>query len=210
MGRAGFVDFVIVLIVLVIVCAFLMRGVSMMNRRIDGSDDEQIDSDTDKMQFVFERRALVNCAETRLPCTTDRQCYDNCINTNLTSDMHCDEGFCTARVPFVGGHRPEDFVCDPKLGLLNVFTASEFVVTQLCVSTYRDLVDDLGEPRPYLCGSGGRLDIDLVTRQFTVDDCVCASGYTHMLFNQGALTRAIPVCIPNKSAVLFSRIYEQT
>ncbi|AXU41576.1 PIF-3 [Alphabaculovirus altermyunipunctae] len=205
----SFVDFVIVLIALVVVCAFVMRGVSMLNRA--QHDDEPIDDSTDtKMRLVYEKHALVNCAETRLPCTTDRQCYDNCLNTNLTSDIHCDEGFCTARVPFVGGHRPDDFVCDPKLGLLNVFTASEFVVTQLCISTYRDLVDDLGDPRPYLCDSGGRLDIDLVTRQFTVDDCVCASGFTRMLFSQGALTRAIPVCVPNRSVQLYSRIYELT
>lgn len=198
-------DLLLLLIILFVVCVFCLRGVTLLNRQ---SEADAPPADDEMMRLVFDRPALVDCAETRLPCLSDRQCYDNCASINLTSDMHCDEGFCTARVPFVGGHRPEDFVCDQSLGLLTVFTASEFVVSQLCISTYRDVVDDFGEPRPYLCGEGGTLDIDLVNRQFTVDDCTCADNYTKMMFNQGALARAVPVCLPDNVTTIFARVYD--
>ncbi|AAC70329.1 LdOrf-143 peptide [Lymantria dispar multiple nucleopolyhedrovirus] len=157
------------------------------------------------LELVFERNGIVNCARTRLPCVRDDQCRDNCARQVTAGEFECEEGFCAIRESNASG-RPDDFECDQTRGLLNVFAASEFVVTQTCVSVYRDLIDDLGEPRPYLC-EGGELDIDLVGRQFSANDCRCAAGFRKMVFDQTALARSIPVCIPSRLADVYSRFY---
>jgi hypothetical protein len=124
------------------------------------------------------------------------------------SNVECNGGFCTARDAQVSGQDTHNIDCDSSLGLIKAFIASEFVVDQICISTYRDVIDDLGQPRPYLCESG-KLDINLVTRPFSANDCVCAGGFTKMLFNQTALARSIPVCIPNRLANIYKKIYDQ-
>lgn len=54
---------------------------------------------------------------------------------------------------------------------------------------------------------GGELDIDLVGRQFSANDCRCAAGFRKMVFDQTALARSIPVCIPSRLADVYSRFY---
>ncbi|ADD73821.1 PIF-3 [Lymantria xylina nucleopolyhedrovirus] len=157
------------------------------------------------LELVFERNGIVNCARTRLPCVRDDQCRDNCARQVTAGEFECEEGFCAIRESNATS-RPDDFECDQRLGLLNVFAASEFAVAQTCVSVYRELIDDLGSPRPYLC-EGGALAIDLVERQFSANDCRCADGFRKMAFDQTALARSIPVCIPTRLADVYSRFY---
>lgn len=197
---------IIVIIVLYIMSFYLMRTIQTIN---DNETHDVVRANTDPriaMDIVFDRNGVVDCNSTRLPCVSDRQCIDNCLIQTAVGALVCDNGFCGNRDSGITG-RPDDFECDPALGLFKAFVASEFVVDQLCISTYRDIVDDFGEPRPYLC-TNGTLDIDLANRQFTAADCTCSSGYTKMLFNQTALARSIPVCIPNRSRAIFSKIYE--
>ncbi|ABY65828.1 ac115-like protein [Orgyia leucostigma nucleopolyhedrovirus] len=195
-----FVGFSVVLLVLILVFYVCYNQTLHLIR-----DENESIAASNPMQFVFERNGIVDCAHTKLPCVTDRQCVDNCAIQNAVGTMVCDEGFCSNRDAQVSG-RPDDFECDSALGLIKVFVASEFVVNQLCISTYRDIVDDSGQRRPYVCDDGV-LDLDLANRQFTADDCVCDTGYTKMIFNQTALVRSVPVCVPNSSAAMYARVY---
>ncbi|ACF05395.1 hypothetical protein [Adoxophyes orana nucleopolyhedrovirus] len=163
------------------------------------------DNDSDPLNFIFDQNGMVNCNQTRLPCVTNRQCLENCNGHNILGTMICEEGFCVSRDAYVSG-RPDDFECDSSLGLITVYVASEFIINKICISMYRELVDDLGTLRPYVC-ENGQLNIELSKRQFTPDDCVCDNGFTKMIFNQTALARAIPVCINNSSVVLFNKVY---
>ncbi|QYC92743.1 Per os infectivity factor 3 [Trabala vishnou gigantina nucleopolyhedrovirus] len=158
------------------------------------------------MQFVYEQNGVVDCVQTKLPCVTDRQCVDNCIMQNAIGVTVCEEGFCTNVDANVSG-RPDDFECDAALGLIKVFAASEFVVNQFCISTYRDIIDDLGKTRPYVCDNG-ILNIDLVNRQFSPSDCACVYGHTKLVYDQTAFARSIPVCVPNSLTPIYKRIYE--
>jgi Per os infectivity factor 3 len=207
-------SFAIQLCVLVVVVLIIALFSMMTVFRLDADHRREIENantrlihEPDEMRFVFERYNAVDCTRTRIPCVVDRQCLDNCQSQNMTGNLVCYEGFCAARDANVSG-RPDDFECDAKIGLLTAFVASEYIVTQLCVSTYRDVIDDLGEPRPYLCG-GGTLDINLLERQFAPSDCRCASGYRRMLFHQTAWARSIPVCIPNRSYNVYNKIYQE-
>lgn len=195
------------LVALFIVCFYLMRTIKAFN---DNETTAIVDANQSRPQsaidLVFDRNGVVDCTSTRLPCVTDRQCMDNCAVQNAVGALVCDNGFCANRDASLTG-RPDDFECNIALGLIKVFVASEFVVDQICISTYRDIVDDFGEPRPYLC-EHGTLDIDLVNKQFSSADCTCAAGYTKMLFNQTALARSIPVCIPNRARNVFSKVYD--
>ncbi|WBB27202.1 PIF-3 [Mythimna sequax nucleopolyhedrovirus] len=190
---------VVVIIALLIVCYYVMKGADNLNKLRPNTPSSLID-------LVFHRNGIVDCTSTRLPCVMDRQCADNCAVQNATGALVCENGFCMNRDASLTG-RPNDFECDISLGLIKVFVASEFVVDNLCISTYRDIVDDFGEPRPYLCGGGGTLDIDLANRQFSPADCTCAAGFTKMIFNQTALARTIPVCIPDRAANVYRKIY---
>ncbi|AIE47828.1 pif3 [Peridroma alphabaculovirus] len=195
---------VVVLIVLFIICYYVIAAL----RELNAADEARVAAAAASapMDLVFDRNGIVDCTHTRLPCVTDRQCTDNCAVQNAVGALVCDHGFCANRDPSVTG-RPDDFHCDIALGLVKVYVASEFVVDQVCISTYRDIVDDLGEPRPYIC-DGGALDIDLVNRPFSVADCSCADGYTKMLFNQTALARSVPVCIPSRADAVYRRVYD--
>nr|ANS71028.1 per os infectivity factor 3 [Lymantria dispar multiple nucleopolyhedrovirus] len=199
----------VLIVALMIVAYYCLATVSFMDNEVANETENVAAAATTPMEFVFDRNGVADCNRTHLPCVSDTQCRNNCAISGAGGggEFTCNEnGFCAIRDSNVTG-RPDDFECDAALGLLNVFAASEFVVTQTCVSTYRDLVDDLGEPRPYLCGGGGRLSIDVVDRQFSADDCQCAQGYTKMLFDQTALARSIPVCIPTSSANLYAKVY---
>ncbi|AGA16266.1 pif-3 protein [Thysanoplusia orichalcea nucleopolyhedrovirus] len=163
--------------------------------------------ETPLFNFTFQRNRGVDCSLNRLPCVTDQQCRDNCVISSAANELTCQDGFCNASDALVDAQAPDLIECDPALGLVHVFAAGgDFVVAQTCVSTYRDLVDDTGTPRPYLCGDG-RLNINLNTVQFSPDACDCANGFEKMLFRQTALARTIPVCIPNHMANLYRRVY---
>ncbi|QWO71644.1 per os infectivity factor 3 [Orgyia pseudotsugata single capsid nuclopolyhedrovirus] len=197
-----FVGFIVILATLMLLFFSCFAQAKQLIRNVDADVDAVA---ANPMQFVYERNGIVDCAHTRLPCVADRQCVDNCAIQNLVGTMVCDEGFCINRDAQVSG-RPDNFECDAALGLIKVFAASEFVVNQLCISTYRDVVDDLGKRRPYVCDEGV-LDLDLTNRQFSANDCNCAIGYTKMVFNQTALARSVPVCVPDSSASVYARIY---
>ncbi|AIU41339.1 pif-3 [Sucra jujuba nucleopolyhedrovirus] len=200
-----YVGFLLLLLVFFILYIFTMRYV----RQLFILQEQEIEADTQNpMTLVFSQNGIVDCVQTKLPCVSNRQCTDNCALQNAIGVLECDQGFCVLRDPQIAGNRPDDFECDPKLGLVKVFAASEFVVDQLCISLYRDVFDDLGDPRPYVCDSGD-INVDLVERPFSIEDCRCSNGFTRMVFNQTALARSIPVCIPNLSANLFSRIYNE-
>lgn len=159
------------------------------------------------LNFTFQHNRGVDCSLNRLPCVTDQQCRDNCVISSAASELTCQDGFCNATNALLNAQAPDLIECDPALGLLHIFSAGgDFVVSQACVSTYRDLVDDTGTPRPYLCNNG-RLNMNLDTVQFSPDACECSSGYEKMLFRQTALARTIPVCIPNHLANLYRRVY---
>jgi hypothetical protein len=163
--------------------------------------------DTPLFDFSFQRNRGVDCALNRLPCITDQQCRDNCVIASAASELLCEQGFCSAADVLANGQPPNLIECDPALGLLNVFAVGgDFVVSQTCVSTYRDLVDDNGNVRPYICDSGN-LTLNLNTIQFSPQSCECLQNYAKMLFHQTALARTIPVCIPRDLINLYSRIY---
>lgn len=160
------------------------------------------------MKFAFQRNPGTDCALNRLPCVTDQQCRDNCIVASAATNLTCNSGFCSATNALTEAQVPDSEIdCDPALGLMRVYAAGgDFVVAQTCVSTYRDLVDDTGAPRPYLCNNG-TLRLNLDTTQFTSNACTCASGYNKLLFRQTALARAVPVCIPAHLNNLYQRVY---
>ncbi|AKR14117.1 per os infectivity factor 3 [Dasychira pudibunda nucleopolyhedrovirus] len=160
------------------------------------------------MQFAFQRARAVDCALNRLPCVTSQQCRDNCVIASAASDLTCDNGFCSATNTLADAQAPGSAIeCDPALGLLRVYAAGgDFVVSQTCVSTYRDLVDDTGAARPYLCDAGA-LRLELDTTPFSADACTCAAGYDKLMFRQTALARTVPVCIPTHAASLYRRVY---
>lgn len=200
----AFIGYVTLLVTLIILYFYLLK---LANASIDENYKTEIRHTNNPVQIKFAQNGIVDCIHTRLPCVTDRQCRDNCSLQNAVGGTVCFEGFCSSQDLNVA-NRPDDFVCDPRLGLINVFVASEFVMDQICISLYRDVVDDLGEPRPYLCDNGV-LDLDLASRQFTANDCTCAARYTKMLFNQTALARTIPVCIPDAAINVYSKIYSR-
>ncbi|QBC76022.1 pif3 [Neophasia sp. alphabaculovirus] len=160
------------------------------------------------MDLVFQRDRGLDCALNRLPCVTDQQCRDNCVIASAASQLNCEAGFCNATNALIDAQAPDSVIdCDPALGLLRIYAAGgDFVVAQTCVSTYRDLVDDTGATRPYLCDDGA-LRLNLNTTQFSADACTCAVGYVKMLFRQTALARTVPVCIPERMSGLYKRVY---
>jgi Per os infectivity factor 3 len=158
-------------------------------------------------EFSFPRNRGIDCALNRLPCITDDQCRDNCVIASAASELTCEQGFCNAADALVNAQSPDLIECDPALGLMHVFAVGgDFVVSQTCVSTYRDLIDDSGSPRPYLCDNG-TLSLNLHATQFSAQSCECLPNYEKMIFRQTALARTIPVCIPVEVANIYRRIY---
>lgn len=160
------------------------------------------------LNLAFQRRRGVDCALNRLPCVTDQQCRDNCVVAGAAGAPACDNGFCSATDALAEARPPGSATeCDPALGLLRVYAAGgDFVVAQTCVSTFRDLVDDTGAARPYLCDAGA-LRLNLDTAPFSAEACTCAAGYDRLLFRQTALARTVPVCIPSRLTSLYRRVY---
>ncbi|QDL56952.1 PIF-3 [Dione juno nucleopolyhedrovirus] len=197
------------LLFLILVVAIVYMYTFGFVRRFMHADAAQRQGVMVPMEFSFQRVRAVDCALNRLPCVTDQQCRDKCVVASAANDLSCDNGFCSATNALAAGTPTPDSGndCDPALGLLRVYTAAgDFVVSQTCVSTYRDLVDDTGAARPYLC-DGGVLRLNLDTTQFSADACTCADGYEKLLFRQTALARTVPVCIPSRMATLYRRVY---
>ncbi|AKC91664.1 pif3 [Lambdina fiscellaria nucleopolyhedrovirus] len=194
----------VILIVLFIIYFYAIVGINRLNEM--AIRHQNFETQNDSLQFVFERNGIVDCTATHLPCVTDRQCRENCTRQNAVGELVCNSsGFCSNADARISG-RPDDFKCDASLGLVTVFVASEFVVDHMCISTYRDLIDDEGQLRPYLCDKG-QVELELTHRSFSADDCQCLPNYTKMLFDQTALARTIPVCIPNDRANIYKFIY---
>nr|AIU36681.1 ORF35 pif-3 [Cydia pomonella granulovirus]AIU36823.1 ORF35 pif-3 [Cydia pomonella granulovirus]AIU36960.1 ORF35 pif-3 [Cydia pomonella granulovirus]AIU37102.1 ORF35 pif-3 [Cydia pomonella granulovirus]QDW81095.1 pif-3 [Cydia pomonella granulovirus] len=187
MWWAVFLILMVIVGMVVLVNGWLRTDLANMNRRVN---------------IAFERHNILDCDAVNVPCVTDAQCRDNCRGGLV---MHCNAGGFCAR-----GARVDSSVedCDASRGLVVVLNAVEgIVVERMCVSLYRDVVEDDGKLRPYVCGSGGSMWLDLETDMFSVEDCVCAAGYTRFSYSSGAFTRTIPVCIPNASAALYQRVY---
>lgn len=198
--------FFTIIIVLIIVYYYCITKVAAINEDTFQQTKMSLEHPID---IVFERNGTVDCSLTRLPCITNQQCIDNCVNRNIfvgNNTMVCDQGYCLTRDSQITGSSQETKECDQSLGLIRAFVASEFVVGQVCISTYRDVVDDQGQIRPYVCDNG-LLDINVAERQFSVNDCICDTGYTRFIFSQTSFVRNIPVCVPDAQASLFTRIY---
>lgn len=155
------------------------------------------------VKLLFERDNIVNCDAVPLPCVTDEQCVDNCQGGMF---MRCQQGFCRKYI------QPVEFVgvddCDISRGMVMVLTAVDtFLIQRMCISLYRDVIDDNSDVRPYICDQGEML-VDLENRPFSIADCTCRSGFTKFAYHQGAFARSTPVCIPNNLANLYSRIYD--
>lgn len=208
------VAFILVLIVYLYTFKFIQnfilaerqqQPVNMINHALLHNDN----TDEFLFNFAFERSRGTDCALNKLPCVTDQQCRDNCVIANAASELACRNGFCNASNALASATPPpsDTTECDPALGLMRIFPAGgDFVVSQTCVSVYRDLVDDTGAVRPYIC-VGGQLQLNLDTQQFNVNACECPAETQKMSFRQGALARTIPVCLPALSAPLYDRVY---
>lgn len=155
-----------------------------------------------RLTMVYERDNVRECGAVQVPCVTNKQCQDNC---RLGLTFACRDGFCSpnfAQATFVG---PEE--CDASRGMIMALVALDaFVVERVCISMYRDVIDDTSALRPYVCANG-IMSVDLETRPFSVGDCECAPGDTRLTFSAGAYARDTPVCIPEMRAPLYSRVY---
>ncbi|AAG27327.1 PxORF29 peptide [Plutella xylostella granulovirus] len=156
-------------------------------------------TDHRKVNLAFERfNNVIDCDKNRTPCITDAQCRDNCEDGVL---MTCEQGFCGIKV------QRETTFCDIERGMITVLEAlNSFVVKETCISTYRDVIDDDSNLRPYVC-EGGEMNINLEDGPFAVEDCQCRQGFTRFAYSQGAFSRTIPVCIPNRLATIYDRVY---
>ncbi|AGQ20293.1 pif-3 [Clostera anastomosis granulovirus A] len=161
-----------------------------------------VDMQDTRLRVLFERHNITDCDTVNVPCVTDAQCRDNCVSGLV---MHCnDGGFCSAGTRYV---LSETEKCDPARGLVVVFNAVENLgFERVCVSLYRDVIEDGGELRPYVC-EHGVMNVSLEERPFSVEDCECDDGYTKFVYTQGAYNRPTPVCLTNEQGKLFSRIY---
>ncbi|AKN80713.1 per os infectivity factor 3 [Diatraea saccharalis granulovirus] len=158
-----------------------------------------------EVKMVFDRHNILDCNLINVPCVTNEQCRDNCREGML---HRCNEwGFCQRTVQHHQQQEEELDDCDASRGLITILNAMGEIVKKMCVSLYRDVIDDNGNLLPYVCTPGNML-IDLEQRPFNVSDCICASGYTRFSYSPGAFSRSTPVCIPNVSAALFRRVYE--
>ncbi|AKS25369.1 pif-3 [Clostera anastomosis granulovirus B] len=159
---------------------------------------------TKQIRIAFERRNILDCDAVNVPCVSNDQCVDNCRGGLM---MSCNSsGFCS-RALQATINDPE--TCDANRGMIAVINAlgsGGVISDSVCVSLYRDVVDDSGELREYVC-DGGNMDLQLETRPFDVSDCECAPNYTKFTFVSGAFTRPTPVCVPNSLAVLYERVY---
>ncbi|AUA60332.1 PIF-3 [Operophtera brumata nucleopolyhedrovirus] len=194
-------NYYVVLLILFLLCYFCYSAVDNLNLLQNHIQDEKNEI---VMNLTFEHDGIVNCLENRIPCVIDSQCHDNCLASNLTNSLSCQDGYCSISAASTQDNNEQ---CDATKGLITVFIASEFITGQLCISTYRDVIDDNGSARPYICDSGV-LDVNLLSRPFTFEDCACAPGYTRLLYTQGAYSRPVPVCIPQDQVAIYEKVYQ--
>nr|AOL56685.1 hypothetical protein [Chrysodeixis includens nucleopolyhedrovirus] len=203
---------IFILIGLLVICFYLLKTINIMTaNRVESIDKDNRNTSKSALQFVYDQNGIVDCSHTRLPCVSKRQCTNNCAIA--INQFDCVDGFCTAAIPYTGPNSIKS-ICDRSRGLVDAIVADDILVYNTCVSTYRDIVSDSGALRPYICGyrdavdSTGNLSLDLVNKPFSVEDCICDSGYTRMYYNQTSLVRSIPVCIPNNLVSIYKNIYD--
>ncbi|QOD39993.1 pif-3 [Matsumuraeses phaseoli granulovirus] len=185
----------------IIIVVFVLCVLIIILRRWLITEREFIE--TRRVNVQFERHNIIDCNAVNVPCVVDDQCRDNCSGGLV---MHCNEGGFCARGLRTVTHIDD---CDVSRGQIMVFNAiGGLVVENLCVSVYRDVVEDGGELRPYVC-EHGTMYLDLENGPFQIDDCVCDQGFVKFSYSSGSFSRPVPVCIPNKSARLFNRLYVQ-
>lgn len=157
---------------------------------------------TKQLRIIFERRNILDCDNVNVPCVSDDQCIDNCQGGLM---MSCNSsGFCSRAVQF-NINNPE--TCDANRGMITVINAlGGGAIADVCVSLYRDVVNDDGELREYVCNEGV-MNLQLEDRPFDVSDCECARNYTKFTFVSGAFTRPVPVCVPDALSALYQRVY---
>ncbi|AAQ21629.1 unknown [Cryptophlebia leucotreta granulovirus] len=180
---------------IILILIFVMAMIFVLNKWLTAD----FANSNRRVNIVFERHNILDCDAINIPCVSDRQCRDNCRGGLV---MHCNlGGFCSR------GARWSVEDCDASKGLIVALNAVDgLMVDRLCLSLYRDVIQDDGEIRPYVC-EGGNLELDLENQPFHVDNCICGPNHTKFSYNSGAFTRTIPVCIPNESASLYDRIY---
>lgn len=156
-----------------------------------------------RVRIAFQKHNILDCNNVVIPCVTDAQCRNNCIDGMI---MYCDDGgFCskTSRIDNMEN-------CDEDKGLIVVLNALDgLVVERMCVSLYRDVINDDGSLKPYVC-ENGEMILNLTENLFDTNDCTCLSNYQKFVFKSSAFTRPIPVCIPHSLSVLYGRIYEKS
>ncbi|UXX41835.1 pif-3 [Psilogramma increta granulovirus] len=155
-----------------------------------------------QIRIAFERRNILDCDNVNVPCVSDDQCVDNCQGGLL---MTCNmSGFCSRAIQMNDNLQ----LCDANRGMITVINAlgGGIVADNVCVSLYRDVVDDNGELREYVC-ENGVMDLRLEERPFNVSDCECAPNYTKFTYVSGAFTRPVPVCVPDVLSMLYKRVY---
>ncbi|AIS92031.1 per os infectivity factor 3 [Erinnyis ello granulovirus] len=154
------------------------------------------------VRIAFEKRNILDCDSVNVPCVADDQCVDNCQGGLM---MTCNSsGFCSRELKLTTNNLED---CDANRGMITIINAvGGFVVESACVSLYRDVIDDNGEMREYVC-NGGTMDLRLEERPFDVSDCDCPSNHTRFTFTSGAFTRPTPVCVPNNLSSLYQRVY---
>nr|AJA91666.1 per os infectivity factor 3 [Adoxophyes orana granulovirus] len=180
--------------VLIIFCAITLL---YLNKLLHNERFEKL------VNISFSKETIMDCESTPIPCISHEQCIDSCKNG---LSMRCNEGgFCDKG--FVQVNNDQD--CDQSKGLIEVFAAvGEFGVNKSCVSIFRDIIDDQGNLRPYIC-ENGVMEINLENDMFDVNNCICNMNYVKYIYTQGAYSRPLPVCIPKNSSPIYDRIYRR-
>ncbi|AAS82709.1 ORF29 [Agrotis segetum granulovirus] len=183
--------------IFLIVCIIIMLWIArvMMN---------QEEMEEKRARLLFEKNNILDCSNTSIhvPCVTDRQCQENCRSGILFT---CIAGFCQVELQAVDTIEPAD--CDAERGQIVVLNALDsLVVDYFCISLYRDVIEDGGNLRNYVC-DGGEMYINLEEGPFQVSDCKCPEEHTRLTYRPGAFHRDTPVCIRNRPAILYSRVY---
>lgn len=152
----------------------------------------------------FKSKPAMDCVLDRLPCVVDSQCRDYCRRPIGRNIFRCDLGFCT---PSTALTSTLEEVCDEAKGLLSVVLATDFVVDQACISLVREVFEDNGDKKKFIC-DGGELDVDFKVRALAISDCACPNDKTKLIYDQGPLVSKTPLCVPKKSSALYERIYQ--
>ncbi|AAQ99101.1 unknown [Neodiprion lecontei nucleopolyhedrovirus] len=157
----------------------------------------------DTVDVNIFNRSTFNCADSKIPCVTDSQCYDYCNVTSIGNKHTCLSGFCSTVT-----NENNNVNCNEKHGLFSIYTSTSELIRKDCISLYRDLYDDYDELRPVVC-ENGTFDIDLTVQNISVDNCVCDDDYTLMSYIPTIYSNIMLVCVKNNLVSLYNKIYNE-